>query len=185
MTSDDYIKEAEAGFRAVFEKVRSELQAIRSNRPSVEILENIKVNYYEQFFPVNQLGSISVVPPRTIQITVWDKNAVGPVAKAIQDAKVGLTVSNNDNVIHATLPSLTDERRAEFSKLAKKTSETYRIQVRSLRDDAIKKVKAAEDRNELNEDDVFKTKERIQKAVDKVNEDIENVLEKKLKELSE
>lgn len=185
MISDEYVKEAETSFRMMLDKLKQDFQSIRSNRPSVEILENIKVNYYDQLFSINQLGSISITPPRTININVWDKNAVAPIIGAIQDAKIGLTVSNDENTIRASLPSLTDERRAEFSKSAKKISETYRIQVRSLRDDAIKKIKAGEDRNELNEDEVFKTKEKIQKVVDRVNGDIEALLDKKVKELSE
>lgn len=185
MTGEIYIKEIEAAFKGVLEKMKAELQAVRSNRPSVEIIENIQVTYYESQLPIKQLASLGVVPPREIHITPWDKNAMGPIMKAIQDAKIGLTVSSDDKTVRASLPQLTDERREEFMRLAKKLTETFRIQVRNLRDEAIKKVKAAEDRKEMNEDEVFKAKEKIQKAVDQVNKDIEGLLEKKLKELSD
>lgn len=185
MLQDDYLKEFETILKGLTAKLREELQAVRSSRPSVELVERLVANYYDQLTPINQLGSISIVPPRTIQISVWDKNAVGPVMKAIENAKIGLTASNEENNIRATLPPLTDERREEFSKLVRKNGENYRIQVRHFRDEVIKKVKAAEEKKELNEDDVFRMKEKIQKAVDGINKEIETLLEKKLKELSE
>lgn len=185
MTSEAYVKELEAALAKVTEKLREELSAIRGARPSVELVENIKVSYYEQLLPIKQLGSLSIVPPRGVQVAVWDKSAVGAVVKAIEAAQIGLTVSNDGSMVRATLSPLGDERRGELTKLVKKTVEGARIQLRHHRDEAIKKVKGAEEKGELNEDDVFKAKEKIQKAVDDANEEAEKMLEGKLKELSE
>jgi ribosome recycling factor len=183
--SEQYLKELEAASRSVADKLREDLGMIRGSRPSVELLADIKVSYYEQLLPIKQLGSLSVIPPRSVQITVWDKNAVGPVAKAIEMAKVGLSVTNDGNNIIATLSQLGSERREELTKLVKKTSEAARIQLRARRDEAIKKLKEAESEKKASEDEVFKTKEKIQKAVDEANKKIEEMVEGKLKELGE
>lgn len=171
--------------KVVAGKLGEELKMIRGNRPSVDLIENIKVSIYEQEMTVKQLGSISVVPPRGIQIAVWDKTAVGAVMKAIENAKIGLSVSNDGNNIIANLSALGDERREELSRIVKKTSEGFRIQVRARRDDAIKKLRDSEGEKEISEDEAFKAKEKIQKAVDEANKQIESAVEGKLRELAE
>ena len=176
---EQYIKQLEETFRIIVMKLGEELGVIRGNRPSVELVEHVKVNYMDQMFTVQQLGSITIQPPRDILIQVWDKNTVGPVMKAIETAKIGLSTSNDGNVIRASLPALTDERREEFTKLIKKTSENYRIQVRTKRDEVMKDMKAAG----LNKDQEFKQKEKVQEKVDEVNKEIEELVEKKLKEI--
>ena len=178
-------KQLEHDLKIVAEKLRTELGMIRGSRPSVELLENIKVNLYEEEMTIKQLGSISIVPPRGIQVSVWDKNAVGAVMKAIENAKIGLSVSNDGNNIIATLSQLGVERREELSRLVKKASENSRIQVRANRDDFIKKLRDVESKKEASEDEAFKTKEKIQKLVDGANKQIESVVENKLKELAE
>lgn len=184
-TEENLIKEFETGTKAVADKLREELKAIRGNRPSVELVEEIKVSYFEQMLPIKQLGSLSIVPPRGVRITVWDKNAVGPVMKAIETAKIGLSTSNDGQNIIATLSPMNAERREELSRLVKKTAESHRIQIRARRDDILKKIKDAESKKELTEDRAFKTKEKIQKIVDDINKQVEGLVEGKIKELGE
>ena len=185
MNEEIVIKELEDALRGAIEALKNELRGIRSNRPSVDFLEDIMVSAYDQMMSIKQLGSLSVVPPREIQINLWDKTIVGAVMKAIESANVGLSVSNDGTIIRAVLPALSTERRAEFVKLAKKQAETIRIQIRNHRDDVIKKVKAAEAEKEITEDSVFKLKEKIQKTVDDANGQVEKNIEAKLKELEE
>jgi ribosome recycling factor len=182
---DTFLKELETALGAAMQKLHEEISSVRSNRPSVGIVENITVECYGQTLPIKQLGSLGIRAPRDIEITVWDQGIVQAIVKAIENAKVGLSVSNEGNIVRATLPSLTDERRAEFAKLVKRMVETARIQIRSHRDDVMKKIKAAEAEKKMDEDAAFRGKERVQKAVDEVNKKIETMLEGKLKELSE
>ncbi len=182
---DVYIKELQTALQGAVQYFHEELQGVRSNRPNPQLVENVAVLAYGQNLTVKEVGSLSIVPPRTIEINVWDKTIVPTVAKAIEDAKSALSVSNDGSTIRVTLPALTDERRAEFSKLAKKIAETARIQIRGQRDDIMKKVKAAQDAKMVSEDQVFKGKERLQKVVDDANQKIESALEAKLKEISE
>lgn len=182
---DSNLREFEASLKTGLERLKEEFGGIRGNRPSVELLENIKVNCYAQTLTIKQLGSLSVKPPREIEIHIWDKDAVNPVMKAIEDAKTGLSVSNEGNLLRIFLPALTDERRQEVIKFAKKTAETMRIQIRSMRDEAIKKLKTAEEKKEISEDGFFSAKEKIQKTIDETNRNIEAMLEGKIKEVEQ
>ena len=182
---ESHIKELEEGLRAAVGRFKEEIQGVRSGRPSTQFLENIQVEYGGGMFPINQLGSLGVRPPREITIAVWDQSAVPAVVKAIQDAKAGMSVQNEGNVIQCFLPPLSQERRDELTKLVKKMAEGTRIQVRGNRDDMMRKIKAAEAAKELNEDQAFKEKERIQKLVDETNKQVEAMVEGKLKELQE
>lgn len=165
------------------ESFRKETAVIRSNRPSPALVENLKANYCGQLLPIKQLGSICVIPPREIDINVWDKNAIPGVAKAIETA--GLSSNIEGKLIRINLPSLTEERRQELIKQVKRIGENFRIQLRRQRDDANRMVAQDFEAQEISEDQKFKFKEAIQKEVDSVNQGIEAVLDKKIKELQE
>lgn len=182
---NSYLEELKKNLSIILQELRDEFGQIRSNRPSVELVENIRVNCYNQWLSIKQLASLSILPPRGIQISVWDKNVVGAVAKAIEEAKIGFSTSVDGNIVRATLSPLGDERRAELTKLAKKTAEEARIKVRNRRDESIKKIKLDEGEGLLTEDQAFRIKEEIQKEVDKFNDEIEKLLEAKLKEINE
>lgn len=181
--TENNIKEFEALLKTALGRLKEEFAAVRGNRPSVELLENIKVNCYDQLLTIKQIGSLSVKPPREIEIHIWDKDAVHPTVKAIEEAKTGLTVSSEGNLLRIFLPALTDERRQELIKFSKKTAEAARIQIRSMRDEIIKKLKTAEEKKEITEDNLFKAKGKIQKMVDEVNERVESALEEKIQEI--
>jgi ribosome recycling factor len=183
--TETIVKDLETALAGTTAKLKQELGAVRGNRPAIEMVQDIRLNLYDQSLTIKELGSISVVPPRMIQVTVWDQAAVGAVANAINNAHVGLSASNDGNVIRATLSSLGDERREELTKLVKKTAEGLRIQIRAHRDDAVKRLKDAESKKEITEDDAFRAKEKIQKAVDKANGEVENLVNSKLAELGE
>ena len=183
--SEQIAKDFETTLAGVTGRLKQEMGGIRGNRPSVEMIQDLRINLYEQSLTIRELGSISIVPPRMIQITVWDQDAVGPVANAINNAHVGLSASNDGNTIRATLSALGDERREELGKLVKKTAEAIRIQVRAHRDDAMKQLNATQKEKVITEDDLSRGKEKIQKLVDKANADIEAMVDGKIAELGE
>lgn len=178
---EQILKELENDLQTVIDRLKADLSAVRSNRPSIDLIENIQVSAYDQMMTVRQLGSISVIPPREISIQVWDKSTVGPIMKAIELARIGLSVTNDGNIIRAAMSQLGDERREELVKVVKKTGEEARIQIRSRRDEAMKKIKSAED--EFGEDAGFKAREQAQKIVDGANSRVEESADKKLQEL--
>jgi ribosome recycling factor len=184
-TADQFIKDLESALSGAVQKLKTDFAGIRGTRPSVDTIQDIKVNLYDQWLTIKELGSLSVLPPRTIQVMIWDKDAVGAVTKAIENAHLGLSAANEGNTIRATLSPLGDERREELTKTIKKASEAARIQIRARRDDVIKRLKDAESKKEVTEDDSFKAKEKIQKLVDKANADVEAMVKGKLDELGE
>ncbi len=183
--SETLVKDLEGALAAVSQKLAQEFSQIRGNRPSADLLQDIRVNVYDQSLTIRELGSLSMLPPRTIQITVWDAAALPAVMKAIDAAHLGLSTTNDGSTIRATLSSLGNERREELMKFVGKTSEAARIQVRARRDEVMKRLKDAEAMNAATEDDVFRTKEKIQKAVERTNAGIEALTAAKLGELGE
>jgi len=167
----------------ILEKFKQEIAGIRGNRPSPALVENLKVDYFGQSLLVKQLGSISILPPREIDINVWDKNAVTPIVKTIEAA--GLSVNFEGNLIRINLPPLTEERRQELIKTVRKIAENYRIQLRHQRDETNKEITHSFDAKEITEDKKFKLKEENQKNTDEINKQIEEILAKKTKELQE
>jgi ribosome recycling factor len=178
-------KDLEAKLKAITEHLKQELSGVRTNRPNPKLIEDIKAEYFEVPTPVKQLGSIAVVPPRELQISVWDQSAIAPIAKAIESANLGVSVSVSGNMIRVALPMMSNERRAELVKISKTSSEEARIKVRGARDEANKKAEAAEKAKEISEDAKFNLKKKIQEAVDKTNKDIEAMLLGKIKEIEE
>ncbi|MGC9610915.1 MAG: ribosome recycling factor [Minisyncoccia bacterium] len=171
--------------QAVMDDLKKALSGVRTNRPNAALVDDIRVNYYDQITPIKQLGTISIQPPREISIQVWDKGAVAAVAKAIESSTLNLSANIDGQIIRIFLPALSEERREELIKYIKKMTEEHRIRLRHLRDEANKKIQTAFDANELNEDQKFKTKEQVQKEVDKLNEEIEKLLTNKEKEINE
>jgi ribosome recycling factor len=170
---------------SVVSHLKEELSTVRTNRPSPKLVENIKVNYFGQDTPVQQLGSIAVHPPRQIVITCWDKGVVEAVANAIQNSGTGISASADGTVVRANLPILSDERRKELEKLIKSMSEESRIALRSLRDTANKEIDGAFKKKEISEDERFRMKEKVQKTTEEKNKAIETLLDKKIAEIHE
>ena len=167
------------------EYLKSQFAAVRGGRPSPKLVEDISIDYFGQRMPIKQAGSISVNPPREILISVWDRQAVSIVAKAIESSNLNVSANTHGNLIRINLPPLSAERRQELAKVVKKESEEARIKIRSLRDEVNKKIRQREENGEITEDQELKLKEQIQKSIDKANKDIEEMLEKKIKEIEE
>lgn len=183
MTGEDIVKSFETVAGTLREGFLTELRGVRTNRPSPQLIERVTVNYAGTNLTVREIGTISVQLPRDIVVTVWDKAMAAAVAKAIQDASLGFTPSTDGNVVRMQLPPLTDERRAEYEKLIRGFAEKTRIRLRAERDDANKRIARAADEKLVNEDQKFKLKAAVQKAVDKVNGEIEEALTKKIQEI--
>lgn len=182
---EDFIKDFELKAKTFVDSLKQELTGVRANRPTTKLVEDIKVDYYNQQVPIKQLASINIVPPREIDISVWDKNAVASVIKAIETSKLGVTANTEGNLIRINLPPLTDERKQELTKYVKSLVETSRIKIRALRDESNKKITQAAEAKTITEDQKFKFKKQIQDSTDKINKEIDNLLLSKIKEINE
>lgn len=182
---NDFEKNLQTELDATLAHLAEEMSALRSSRPSVELVEKMTVMHYGQPMTIQQLGSLSIEAPRTVNVTLWDQTAVQPVVKAIQDAQVGLSVTNDGMTVRATMAALTGERREELTKTVKKTAEATRIAIRNHRNDAIKKVTAAETAKEITKDDTRSIEEKLQGIVDKANKRVDELVEQKLAAIAE
>lgn len=178
-------EEFKTAAQKVIDEFKKEASGVRANRPSAALIEEIKVMYYGTPTPLKHVGTISVLPPRELQVQFWDKEAVAPSAKAIETSALGLTPNVEGNTIRIFLPELSAERRDELAKYVKKISEEYRITIRHHRDDANKKVQIEEEEGNIGEDMKFRLKEEIQKKTEEVNKQIEEIVQAKIKEIEE
>ena len=178
------LKQLELKLKSSVESLKTEMQTIRSGRPSPRMVEDIKVEIYGQQMPIKALGSILVVPPREIQINLWDNASVSAVAKAIETSSLNVSANTDGNLIRINLPQLTDERKKEFEKVLRKMTEEVRIRVRGVREEANKEIKKIEEDKKLSEDSAFAQREAVQKSVDKTNEEIEKLLANKISDLN-
>ena len=181
----DIIKDLENKLKGFLESLKLEFQTIRSSRPSARMVEDIKVDYYGQMTPIKALGSISIVPPREINISVWDRGVANAVAKAIEESSLKISASVEGSVIRVNLPSLTEERKKELEKVVRKITEETKIKIRGARDESNKIIKRTEDEGGFSEDMAFKKKEDVQKVIDKYNGEVEKMLGMKIKEILE
>ncbi|MFA7201595.1 MAG: ribosome-recycling factor [Candidatus Paceibacterota bacterium] len=163
---------------------KDEASAIRGSRPTPALVEDIQVEYYGQHVPIKQVGSISIVPPREIQVMVWDIAVVPALMKTVAD-KLNVNPANDGTTIHINLPSLTDERRTDLIKIIKTKAEEARIKSRAARDDVKKDSIAQEKAGTITEDDRFVIQESIQKELDAFNKEVDALVEKKMGEINE
>ena len=165
------------------EALKHEFSTIRAGRANAQMLDKIRVDYYGTPTPINQVGSISVPEPRTLMINPWDKSAMKDIETAIRNSDLGLNPTNDGEVIRLNVPALTEERRKELCKQAKKASEDFKVRIRNERRDANDKLKKLEKEGEITEDDLKKAQDNVQKLTDKFTKEIDALLEVKEKDI--
>jgi len=172
-------EELDTKMNKTIEALRHELATIRTGRANAALLDQIRVPYYGSDVPVSQVGSISVPEPRMLMISPWEKTALADIEKAIMTADIGVTPSNDGEVIRLILPELTEDRRKEFVKQARGMSEKSKVSIRNLRRDANDEIKKEVKDDGLPEDESKRLQEQIQKITDKFIAEVDAVIEKK------
>jgi ribosome recycling factor len=165
--------------------LEDEFQTIRTGRASSAVFEKIKVDYYGNPTPLNQVATISIPEARLVVIQPWDKSVISEIEKAIQKSELSLNPMNDGKVIRINIPPLTEERRKEFVKVAKNAAEQARVAIRNIRRDANDDVKKSQKSGDISEDDEKRLEDSIQKLTDKYVEEVNNLLEEKEKEILE
>ena len=165
------------------EALKYEFSTIRAGRANAQMLDKIRVDYYGTPTPINQVGSISVPEPRTLMINPWDKSAMKEIEKAIRNSDLGLNPTNDGDVIRINVPALTEERRKELCKQAKKAAEEFEVRIRNERRDANDRLKKLEKEGEITEDDLKKAQDNVQKMTDKYVKEIDTLLDAKEKDI--
>ncbi len=163
--------------------LNSEYGAIRAGRANAAVLDKVRVDYYGTPTPINQMAAVSVAEARILTIQPWDKTTLAPIEKAIMASDIGINPQNDGVVIRLVFPQLTEERRKELGKDVKKMAEDSRVAVRSIRRDALDKLKKMEKASEITEDDLKTAEKKIQDYTDKFIKEIDKLSDEKEKEI--
>ena len=166
-----------------FEAFVKDLSALRTGRANASMLDVIKVDVYGQKIPINQLGTITVPDPRTLNIQVWDQNNVMLIDSSIRKSEMGLNPQIDGRLIRIPIPNLNEERRNELKKIVKNMAEKSKISVRNIRREANDNLKKNLKDKEIGEDEFKNFEKKIQNSTDKRISELEKKLEKKEKEI--
>ncbi|MDR0488990.1 MAG: ribosome recycling factor [Propionibacteriaceae bacterium] len=164
---------------------REEFAAIRTGRAHPAMFAKITADYYGTPTPIQQLASFNVPEARTMMISPYDQSALAAIEKAIRDSDLGVNPSNDGHIIRVQLPVLTEERRKEYTKLAKAKAEEGRVAIRNARRHAIDACKKMEKNKEVGEDEVAKAEKKLDELTKKHVEAIDELLKHKEAELLE
>ena len=178
-------KKAEEKMSKALDVLRKEFTTLRTGRASLGILDGIMVDFYGTPTALNQVSNMAMPDPRMITIQPWEPKMLGEIEKAILKSDVGITPSNDGKIIRLSIPPLTEERRQQIVKHAKKLAEDARVAVRNIRrdvNDDIKK-KSKDKEVHVSEDEVKKLQDEIQKTTDNYIEKIDDLLGHKEKEI--
>ena len=167
------------------ETLKREYSRLRTGRASISLLDGIRVFYYDTPTPLNQMASLAVPEPRLIVIQPWDKTAIGDIEKAILKSELGLTPMNDGKVIRIAIPPLTEERRKELVKVARKMAEDNKVAIRNIRRDANDMLKDLKTEKEITEDDLYRTQDEVQKITDDFISQVDELCTVKEKEILE
>jgi ribosome recycling factor len=185
VTAETALKDADHKMKRALEVARDEFQTVRTGRATPAILNRLVVDYYGTQTPMNQLASFSVPEPRMLVIQPFDKGAMAAMEKAIMQSDLGLTPSNDGNVIRLSFPPLTEERRKELIKLVHQRAEDARVAVRNVRRHIKEELERLQKESEISEDDLNRSEKELQRLTDQHVAEIEEILAHKEKELME
>jgi ribosome recycling factor len=182
---DKVIRQTKEKMQRSIEAAEREFSAVRTGRATPALLDRVKVEYYGSEMPVNQVATVSVPEARQLVIAPWDKAVLPAIQKAIHASDLGLTPNNDGQVIRLEIPTLTEERRKELTKVVHTKAEEGKIAIRNLRRDANDTLDKMEKQSQLSEDDVERGKKEIQKLTDEFIAKVDELTEKKVAEIME
>jgi ribosome recycling factor len=180
---DDLLKDTEERMGKSIEAIRHELATVRTGRASPHLLDRVNVDYYGANTPLKQLASVAATEARMLTITPYDKSAIKQMEKAILESDLGLTPSNDGNVIRLTIPELTEERRKELVKVVHGIGEEGRVAVRNIRRDCMHDLRELKTGGDVGKDEEHRAEEKLQKLTDSKIEEIDQLLKGKEEEI--
>ena len=179
----EIINGAEAKMSDTVNFLEADLKTYRVGKANPAVFNPVIVDYYGTPTPLHQIASINAPDAKTLTIQPWEKTLISKIEKAIMDANIGLTPSNNGEIIRCTVPALTEERRKELIKKAKNAGEQSKIVVRNARRDAVDLLKKAQKNEGLSEDTEKEAETEVQKLTDKFIKNIDAVIAAKEKDI--
>ncbi|MDA9981958.1 ribosome recycling factor [Gammaproteobacteria bacterium] len=183
MNRNEIIKDAETRMAKSVAAIREEMAKIRTGRASTALLDHLRVEYYGNPTPLNQVATVGVSDARTLSVTPWEKSMVPLIEKAIMESDLGLNPVTAGEVIRIPLPVLTEERRIEMAKLVRAEGENGKVAVRNIRRDANHHLKEMLKNKEIAEDEEKKALDDSQKLTDQYTEQIDQIVAEKEQEI--
>ncbi len=177
------VMDAEEKFEKTASVFKEDLMQVRAGRANPHVLDRVKVDYYGTPSPINQVGNIAVADAQCLVISPWDKSLLKAVEKAILLSDIGITPTNDGNVIRLVFPTLTEERRKEIVKQVKKMSEEAKVAVRNVRRDCLDALKKMNKNKEMTDDEYSNYEADVEKTVGKTIDTIDKLTQDKEKEL--
>jgi ribosome recycling factor len=185
VTIDESMKDATHKMEQAVAHLKDDFASVRTGRASPAVVQRVTVEYYGTPVPLNQLAGVSVADPRLLQIQPFDKHAIGAIEKAIQGSDLGITPSNDGNVIRLAFPPLTEERRKELVKQVHHRAEEGRVAVRNVRRRAKEEMEKLEREGAISEDELLRAEKELQKLTDRFVSEIDDTQGHKEQELME
>lgn len=185
MTIDSAMQDASHKMEQAVSHLKEDLSGIRTGRATPAVLHRITIDYYGTPVPLNQLASVSVPEPRLLQVQPFDRNAMASIEKAIMASDLGITPSNDGNVIRLAFPPLTEERRKELVKQVHHRAEEGRVAVRNVRRHAKDELEKLEREAAISEDDLIRAEKELQKLTDRFVAEVDQIQGHKEQELME
>ena len=182
---DDVLADAERRMDKSVNSVRHEFTTIRTGRASTALLDRVQVSAYGTKMPLNQVATISVPEPRLLSIAPFDKSTMRDIERAIMESDLGLTPSNDGQIIRLPIPQLTEERRKDLVRQVRHMAEEGRVAARNVRRDCIHHLKELEKNGDTGADDVHRAEDRLQKLTDQHTAAIDAALKAKEAEIME
>ncbi len=182
---DDLLADAEERMKKSVEATRNELTTVRTGRASPHLLDRIIVDYYGAETPLNQLAQVASTDARMLTVTPYDKSAISAIEKAVQESDLGLTPSNDGNVIRLGIPELTEERRKEMVKVVHGVAEEGKVAIRNVRRDVMHDLRELKKDGEAGEDEERRAETGLQKQTDGAIGEIDKLLKGKEEEILE
>ena len=179
------IKKADEKMSKSVSHLETEFSEVRAGRANPSVLDKVRVDYYGAPTAINQIAAVSVTEARTLVIQPWDTSVLRKIEKAIQTSDIGINPQNDGKIIRMIFPPLTEDRRKEIVKEIAKMGEDAKVAVRSVRREAMEKLKAMKKKSEITEDDQKNGEKKIQDITDKNIKTIDSLTEKKQKQIME
>jgi len=182
---DDIKQEAIARMVKSLDSLKQELVKLRTGRANPSLLDHVMVSYYGNETPLSQVASVGVADARTLLVTPWEKNMVGPIEKAILKSDLGLNPASAGTTIRVPLPPLTEERRRDMVKIVRLEGEGAKVAIRNIRRDANAQIKALLKDKKIAEDAERQAQDEVQKLTDRHIQEVDKALAAKEAELME
>ena len=182
---EEILSELRQKMNKAVDALKKDFLRIRTGRASTALLDGIKVDCYDTQMPIDQVATISAPESRLITIQPWDQTIMGSVEKSILKSELGLTPMNDGKIIRISIPPLTEERRKELAKLARKMAEENKISIRNLRREANEMFKELKTEKEISEDELYRSQDNVQKITDEFIKKVDETTAQKEQEIIE